>query len=397
MRITIVGWAYDGDLQDEDALLERYATLTGWCDALREAGATSVSVVHRFHRDAVVHRDHVEYRFCRDASGPHPSAWTGSTALAATVCASKPDVVHVNGLGFPMQTWRLRQRVPPATALVVQDHANGPPRPFTGAWTGRMRYAVRRRAMRAPDGFFFASLAQAQPWLAHGLIGSGQRVCAVGEASTRLRPLCIEDARRMTGGAGRPAILWVGRLNANKDPLCVVEAFAEMLHTFPMAVLTMLFGSDELLGAVRQRIEADRRLAAAVRLVGRVPHLLMASYYSAADLFVLGSHHEGSGYALIEACACGLSPAVTDIPPFRTLTGGGHIGRLWPVGDARACARALTELAADVGPSQRAVVRGHFQRALSWPAVARQAMAAYAQIARDRHRVRPGRGEAWPA
>ena len=46
----------------------------------------------------------------------------------------------------------------------------------------------------------------------------------------------------------------------------------------------------------------------------------MAAFYSAADLFVVGSHHEGSGYSLMEACACGAMPVVTDIPTFRLLT-----------------------------------------------------------------------------
>ena len=50
----------------------------------------------------------------------------------------------------------------------------------------------------------------------------------------------------------------------------------------------------------------------------------------AADLFVLGSHREGSGYSLIEALACGLPPIVTDIPSFRSLTGAGVVGALWP-------------------------------------------------------------------
>ena len=56
----------------------------------------------------------------------------------------------------------------------------------------------------------------------------------------------------------------------------------------------------------------------------------------AADVFVLGSHREGSGYSLIEALACGLPPVVTDIPSFRSLTAAGAVGALWPCGDARA-------------------------------------------------------------
>ena len=58
----------------------------------------------------------------------------------------------------------------------------------------------------------------------------------------------------------------------------------------------------------------------------------MTTFYSAADLFVVGSHHEGSGYALMEACACGAVPVVTGIPTFRLLTGSGSIGALWTPG-----------------------------------------------------------------
>ena len=64
MKIVLVEWAYDADLADEEALLQRYTTTTGWCEALqaqarrtaaiRGTATTSVTGVIRFHRDAVV-------------------------------------------------------------------------------------------------------------------------------------------------------------------------------------------------------------------------------------------------------------------------------------------------------------------------------------------------------
>jgi hypothetical protein len=61
-----------------------------------------------------------------------------------------------------------------------------------------------------------------------------------------------------------------------------------------------------------------------VRLAGEVAHDRIAAFLSAADIFVVGSHHEGSGYALMEALACGTTPVVTDIPAFRALAGVRH-------------------------------------------------------------------------
>ncbi len=382
MKVTAVNWAYDDDLVDEEALLSRYATLTAWSDALREAGASRVTVVQRFHRDGMIVRNRIEYRFCRDGGGPRPPAWAASPPVARAVAAAKPDVVHVNGLVFPVQTWRLRQRIPAASALIVQDHAGGPPR-ASGAWPARIRHAIRRRAMRAPDGYFFTSAEQAEPWRTCGLIGGGQRVHAVNESSTHMCGQSIAEARRITGMSGDPAILWVGRLNANKDPLCVVDAFAQVRGVLPGATLTMVHGADDLLAAVRQRV-AERNLAGSVRLAGAMPHCAMAAFYSGADLFVLGSHHEGSGYALLEACACGAAPAVTDIPAFRALAPDGAAGRLWPVGDSRACAEALVGLAREPCVDRRRRVRAHFQRSLSWSAVARRALAGYELVVGDR-------------
>ena len=115
-----------------------------------------------------------------------------------------------------------------------------------------------------------------------------------------------------------------------------------------------------------------------VRLVGAVPHDQMTTFYSAADLFVVGSHHEGSGYALMEACACGAVPVVTDIPTFRLLTGGGSIGALWTPGDAADCARALADVGRRDLDAERARLADHFARELSWDAVGRRALEIYA-------------------
>ena len=183
---------------------------------------------------------------------------------------------------------------------------------------------------------------------------------------------------------GDPALLWVGRLNQNKDPITVLAGFERALSALPNAHLTMVYHSDELLPVVKARVKAVPELAAAVHLVGRVRHDAMAAFYSAADLFVLGSHHEGSGYALIEALACGAVPVVTDIPTFRTITAGGSLGTLWPPGDGRGLAVALTDLAQRDLASHRAAIAVHFDQLLSWPAIGRQAMTAYRDVATRR-------------
>ena len=116
-------------------------------------------------------------------------------------------------------------------------------------------------------------------------------------------------------------------------------------------------------------------------LLGRVPHERVETLMRAADLFVLGSHREGSGYALIEALACGLPAVVTDIPPFRALLGAARgAGALFPVGDSHALSRALIGLLARPRAELRAAVSHHFERELSFAALGRMWGAAYRSL-----------------
>ena len=146
-------------------------------------------------------------------------------------------------------------------------------------------------------------------------------------------------------------------------------------------MLWCCFGTAPLLDKVRARIAADAQVQRCVRLVGQVPHARIEHLMRAADIFVLGSHREGSSFSLIEALATGLSPVVTDIPSLRMLTGDGRVGCLWPCGDARALADALVAAARRAGDEERRRTREHFDKYLSRAAVGRRFSEAYRQLA----------------
>ena len=368
VSVVQVNYAFDKGLTDPDELLDRYFTLTGWSDALCRAGAGPVTTVQRFHRDARVTRNGVDYLFRR-------------TGLSAAAAACRPDIAHVNGLTFPLRTWTLRRHLALSSAIVVQNHADG------GA-VGRapLRRLLGRAGRRNVDAFLFAAAEHVDAWRRAGFIARDQATHLVMEASTALCAVPRGVAREETGLHGSPAILWVGRLNANKDPLTVLDGFERALYDLPHATLTMIHGTGELIEAVRARIVRSARLRDRVRLAGVVPHERMAAFYSAADLFVVGSHHEGSGYSLMEASACGAVPVVTDIPTFRLLTGGGATGALWNTGDAADCARALVDAGRRDVDAARLRLAGHFARELSWDAVGRRALEIYKNVLDRRDR-----------
>ena len=152
-------------------------------------------------------------------------------------------------------------------------------------------------------------------------------------------------------------------------------------ESLPDLHLWCCFGSSPLRQGVEQVIHYDARLRERVHLIGKVEHTHIQRLMHAADLFVSASHREGSGFALIEALACGLPPVVTDIPSFRALTGDGAIGHLWPTGDAHQFSRALQNASRTISPTQRQSVRAHFDRHLSLPALGRTLSQVYRQLA----------------
>jgi glycosyltransferase involved in cell wall biosynthesis len=196
--------------------------------------------------------------------------------------------------------------------------------------------------------------------------------------------------RAETGLRGAPALLWVGHLDRNKDPLTVLDGVAAAIQTLPALQLWCCFGAAPLLPAVQARIACDPLLRDRVHLLGRVPHEHIEKLMRAADLFVLGSHREGSSFSLIEALATGLTPVVTDIPSLRALTGNGAVGALWPCGNSDALGSALRSASAALGPHSRAAVRAHFDAHLSSTAIGRKFTAAYRNLLPRRARVLGG-------
>ena len=264
LSVVQVNYAWDKGLTDPEALLDRYFTLTGWSDALVRAGAGAVAVIQQFYRDAVVTRNGVEYIFRR-------------TGIAAAAAARRPDLAHVNGLTFPLQTWRLRRALDP-----VCRHRRPEPcrrrrdRPRPGD-------AAPRSADRGEPStrFLFAADEHADAWRRAGFIAADQPTYQVMPASATLHPLPRAAAREASGVGGSPAILWVGRLNANKDPLTVLDAFERALADLPGARLTMIYGTGELLEDGPRSGSNDRRCCATAS-VWPAPFRTIASRRSSA-------------------------------------------------------------------------------------------------------------------
>jgi glycosyltransferase involved in cell wall biosynthesis len=357
-----------------DEVLERWHSLVDIAE-VAASGGTRVTVVQASARDDRLTRNGIDYHFI-DIRGL--GAAGRGRRFARLLADFKADVLHANGLDFAGDAFAVSQCLP-QLPILIQDHASRPPR-----WWRRPRW---RRWYAAVSGVAFTALEQAQPFSAAGLFGPQLRLFAIPESSCRFALGSRADARVATGLYGDPCVLWVGHLSPGKDPLTVLDGVARAVSQLPDLQLWCAFGSAPLFDEVEGRIEQDPQLRGRVHLLGKVTHTHVEALMQSADVFVSGSHAEGSGYALLEALACGVVPVVTDIPSFRALTDNGHVGKLWPRGDAARLAEALVDVAAG-RPSPRQV-RAHFDATLSFAAVGRRWADAYAQVHDDRQRRTP--------
>ena len=344
-------------------LLQAWPTLVDVAEAACARG-TRVTVVQASSHSERLERGGVSYHFLPFGEAEQGAA--GHEGLGELLANLAPDVFHVHGLGFARDVLSLAS-LAPGVPIILQDHADKPPR----FW----RRGLWRREMAVAAGVAFCARTQARPFADAGLLSAHTPLYEIPESTSRFAPGDPCEARGLIGLAGKPAVLWVGHLNDNKDPLTVLDGVSAAAQELPELQLWCCFGTAPLLCDVQRRIGQDSRLRSRVRLMGRVPHETIERLMQAADLFVLGSHHEGSGYSVIEALACGLPPIVTDIPSFRSLTGGGAVGALWPCGDSRALCEALTSARFDA--ETRAAVRAHFDRELSLHSLGRKLAAMY--------------------
>ncbi len=373
LHIAHIGCFSDPRRRLPEQLLDAWPTLVDVAESVAGCGAR-VSVIQASEHSRCIDRNGVSYHFLPFGG---PSSPLGAQSAAGKLIRQlAPDAFHVHGLGFPRHVLALTG-LAPGVPILLQDHANRLPR----LW----RRAAWRRCAAVVAGVAFCSQDQARPFLNAGLWHAQTPVYEIPESTSRFTPGSREVARRALGLSGNPLLLWVGHLNENKDPLTVLAGVSEAARELPDLELWCCFGTAPLLRRVERRVQADPALRGRVHLLGRVPHERVEQLMRAADVFVLGSHREGSGYSLIEALACGLPPAVTNIPSFRALTGAGAVGVLWEPGNPRSLCAALLALRARADAGPRMGVRAHFDRELSFGALGRKLGAAYeGLVARNR-------------
>lgn len=144
----------------------------------------------------------------------------------------------------------------------------------------------------------------------------------------------------------RRLLVTVGRLDHQKNPLLLLDAFREASAQMDDLHLAMV-GDGELRGRVAAAIR-DANLEQKISLLGVKGPADIARLLQASDLFVLSSAYEGMPIAVLEALASGVPVATTDVGEIRLVVQPGLTGEIstgqTPVELAAAIVGALANL-----------------------------------------------------
>lgn len=351
---------HEKGIADGDALLKKHAATSGFYQYL--ARENKVHVIKYMDSDLETVKENVHYHFFKGGEGFRKHY--------QLINSLRPNIIVVHGFQHPLETIRLKIRT--KARIILQYHG--------GPMPSMLYQILHGLADRFIDGYFFTGKEQAVPFIKRGMIRSYDKVHEVMEGSTSFKRINKLAARQQLQIGNEKMFLWIGHLNSNKDPLTVLDGFAGILLNHTKVKLYMVYEDDALLDKVKNKISSSESLQKSVVLVGKTDHANIERYCSSADFFVLGSHYEGSGYALCEALACGCIPIVTDIPSFRMMTDNGKLGALWEPGNSQSFKEAVhTAMNKDMEEGSAACT-AFFKEKLSHEAIAATAMGHFKEI-----------------
>jgi alpha-1,3-mannosyltransferase len=125
-----------------------------------------------------------------------------------------------------------------------------------------------------------------------------------------------------------PTLIYFGRWSENKGLIETIDFFRRLHARQPEWRLIIAGREYDHTEAELRAILQSHQLGNSVQLVCSPTRQELASLIGQSSYFICQSHHEGFGIAPIEAMSAGLTPVLSDIPPFRNLIEQAGVGVL---------------------------------------------------------------------
>lgn len=351
MRIVFTSYVSSPEFEDPLAWLNRIKGYTGILEGLSKNH--EVIGVERINYEGNYFQEGVQYHFLKQKK----KVLLFPFRLHQFIKKLRPDIVFINGFIFPLQIIQLRSKLGKRSRIFILHRAEKP-------YKGIKRW-LQKLADKYIQGYLFTSFESAEEWVKYKIIKDQKKIHEIIQGSSRFGVTSSQRSK-----VDKQSFLWVGRLDANKDPVTMIKAFIKFLQVQPSAKINLVYQDAPLLEELLNLIKTNEAKRA-INFIGRVEHQQLEEWYGKSDFIISGSHYEGSGIAVCEAMSCGCIPIVTDIPSFRKMTGG-KCGFLYNPGDDAALLKLLCTTRDLDSNAERKKVLEQFKTELSFEAITRK-------------------------
>jgi 1,2-diacylglycerol 3-alpha-glucosyltransferase len=262
----------------------------------------------------------------------------------------QPDVIHVQG-HFPVSKSVIRNAKAAGIPVVGTNHFMPENLTHYAHLPARMDAMLQHRLWADFRGIFenidmvTTPTARAAGYMEKNGFGREIRVISNGIDLERFNPGRTQAGFKEAHGLPEvPLLLYVGRLDREKNLDVVLRAISRMPDTVPIHFA--IAGT----GALRERLEhfaIELKISDRVTFLGYVPNEDLPAFYCAGHAFVLAGTAELQSIATMEAMASGLPVLAADAVALPELVQTGQNGFLFEPGDSAMLAEQLTILFTD--------------------------------------------------
>lgn len=285
------------------------------------------------------------------------------------------DIIHVHGVDFfydflAATKW-LHKR-----PLVLSTHGGF----FHTSFASRSKMAYFNTVTRLSSNAYSQVVATSA--------NDGQlfgRIMKPGKLQVIENGVDIEKYADQASPTLQPTLIYFGRWSSNKGLLQALEMFAALHRQQPHWRLIIAGREyDHSCAELQQKVDS-LSLHNAVELAPNPSDDGIRALIKQSSYFLCLSRHEGFGIAPIEAMSAGLTPVLSDIPPFRRLIDDSGLGFLTPLGatpDGAISSLLHLHEQGDAAYRTRRADAIAFSQRYAWPQVADKYLALYSKLGR---------------
>lgn len=172
-------------------------------------------------------------------------------------------------------------------------------------------FVIGRRIIKNASAWIAVTSAELVQFESYGISASQVTVIPNGISAEDFPQVDVEYYKRSIGLAGKPIILFMGRLNPIKGPDLLLHAYA-LVHKHIPEFHLVFAGPDEGMKSTLIEMAQQSNVSDYVHFLGYVGGGDKSAAYHMADLLVVPSRQEAMSIVALEAAVCGTPVMLTD-------------------------------------------------------------------------------------